>query len=57
MSAEIRIYVADLAAYNTGKLHGVWIDATLEIEEIKVAIQKMLDTSPINNPEEYSIHD
>ena len=28
MSAEIRIYVADLAAYNNGKLHGVWIDAT-----------------------------
>ena len=28
MSEEIRIYVADLAAYNNGKLHGVWIDAT-----------------------------
>ena len=27
MSEEIRIYVADLAAYNNGKLHGVWIDA------------------------------
>ena len=27
MSEDIRIYVADLAAYNNGKLHGVWIDA------------------------------
>ncbi|WP_202940975.1 antirestriction protein ArdA [Alteromonas macleodii] len=28
MSEEISIYVADLAAYNNGILHGVWIDAT-----------------------------
>jgi hypothetical protein len=26
MSNEIRIYVADLTAYNAGYLHGVWID-------------------------------
>ena len=25
------IYVADLAAYNNGYLHGVWIDATQEL--------------------------
>jgi hypothetical protein len=29
MSDEIRIYVADLAAYNAGHLHGVWIDACM----------------------------
>lgn len=30
MSEEVRVYVTDLAAYNNGFLHGVWIDATLE---------------------------
>ncbi len=35
MSAEIRIYVADLAAYNSGHLHGVWIDATLDTDYIQ----------------------
>ena len=33
MSDEIRIYVADLAAYNNGKLHGVWIDATSDLDD------------------------
>lgn len=28
------IYVADLAAYNNGILHGVWIDATKDIADI-----------------------
>ena len=35
MSTEIRIYVADLAAYNNGKLHGVWINACDDLEEIQ----------------------
>ena len=42
MSEELRVYVADLAAYNNGCLHGVWIDATLELDE---------------EAEEYAIHD
>ena len=28
MTNTPKIYVADLAAYNAGKLRGVWIDAT-----------------------------
>jgi hypothetical protein len=28
MSTETRIYVACLAAYNAGYLHGEWIDVT-----------------------------
>lgn len=43
--ADIRIYVADLAAYNSGKLHGVWIDATIELDEIQGCIQAMLKES------------
>jgi len=57
MSAEIRIYVADLAAYNSGNLHGVWINATDELDDIQEKINQMLDESPIENSEEYAIHD
>jgi len=38
MGAEIRIYVACLSTYNNGFLHGEWIDATLEIDDIWATI-------------------
>jgi len=57
MSEEIRIYVADLSAYNNGKLHGVWIDATDELEDIQVQINEMLKQSSEELAEEYAIHD
>ena len=47
-----RIYVADLAAYNAGYLHGIWIDATQEIENIWQQIRTMLAASPMENAEE-----
>ena len=57
MSEEIRIYVADLSSYNNGKLHGVWIDATGDIEDIQKAVNAMLAASPEGFAEEYAIHD
>ncbi|AOE85993.1 antirestriction protein ArdA [Pseudomonas sp. TCU-HL1] len=57
MSKEIRIYVADLAAYNAGHLHGVWIDATLDMDDIQAQVDAMLATSPVGGAEEYAIHD
>jgi len=58
MSEDIRIYVADLAAYNNGYLHGVWIDITQELDDIWEQINKMLKASPIDEvAEEYAIHD
>ena len=58
MSEEIRIYVADLAAYNNGVLHGVWIDATEELAVIWEQINAMLKVSPVEEEaEEYAIHD
>ena len=57
MSEEIRIYVADLAAYNNGRLHGVWIDATEEMEDIWAQVNQMLKSSPEGFAEEYAIHD
>ena len=55
--SEYNIYVADLAAYNNGILHGVWIDATQELEDIQEAIQIMLAASPEPYAEEWAIHD
>lgn len=52
-----RIYVADLAAYNAGKLHGAWIDANQDSSEIFQAINEMLKKSPERGAEEYAIHD
>jgi len=58
MSEDIRIYVADLAAYNNGYLHGVWIDITQELDDIWEHINKMLKATPIDEvSEEYAIHD
>lgn len=57
MCEEIRIYVADLAAYNNGILHGVWINACDDLEDIKNQINEMLSKSPEEYAEEYAIHD
>jgi antirestriction protein len=57
MSNQIRIYVADLAAYNSGHLHGAWIDATAELEDIQAQINALLVSSPVAGAEEYAIHD
>ncbi|MEE9355048.1 MAG: antirestriction protein ArdA [Methylococcaceae bacterium] len=57
MCEEIRIYIADLAAYNNGKLHGVWINATDGLDDIQEQINQMLDESPEQDAEEYAIHD
>ena len=52
-----RIYVADLAAYNNSRLHGVWLDATRDVEELWADIQAMLASSPEPLAEEFAIHD
>lgn len=57
MRTTPRIYVADLAAYNDGLLHGIWIDATQEIETIYEQIRQMLAYSPIKSAEEFAVHD
>lgn len=52
-----KIYVACLAAYNNGKLHGEWIDANQEVDSIHEDIRKMLKNSPEPFAEEWAIHD
>lgn len=52
------IYVADLAAFNNGILHGVWVDTTQDIEDIWQAVRDMLKATPLNEEaEEWAIHD
>ena len=46
----IKIYVADLAKYNEGTLHGIWID--LPCDNIHDQVQEMLGSN-----EEWAIHD
>lgn len=52
-----RIYVASLADYNAGRLHGVWIDANQEAEAINEAIRDMLRRSTEPGAEEWAVHD
>ena len=51
-----RIYVACLAAYNNGCLHGRWIDATTP-DEIMAEVRTMLAASPIPGSDEWALHD
>jgi antirestriction protein len=51
------IYVACLAAYNAGYLHGKWIDATQPEDDIDTEIEHMLASSPIEDAEEWQVHD
>jgi len=61
MSTEIkdtpRIYVACLAAYNAGILHGEWIDAEQELDDLRKEIRAMLAASPIKEAEEWAVQD
>jgi len=52
-----KVYIASLADYNAGRLHGAWIDAAQDPEELAAAAQTMLAASPTPFAEEYAIHD
>ncbi|MBD2341234.1 antirestriction protein ArdA [Calothrix sp. FACHB-156] len=52
-----RIYVACLAAYNAGRLHGAWINCNQDAKDIWAEIEKMLAQSPEPDAEEWAIHD
>lgn len=57
-----RIWVASLADYNNGSLHGRWIDAARDEAELQADIDAMLAASPLTaqtgeRAEEWAIHD
>lgn len=54
---EPRVYVACLAAYNAGRLHGAWIAVDEDAEALCAAVAAMLTASPEPGAEEWAIHD
>ena len=51
------IYVASLSDYNNGRLHGVWIDATIPLGDMWAATHDMLAQSSVPGAEEIAVHD
>ena len=51
-----KIYVACLASYNAGILHGDWIDLDGS-ETLEERISEILDASPEEDAEEWAVHD
>lgn len=56
-SVHPQIWIASLADYVDGRLHGAWIDATQEIEDLEQAVMDILARSPTPGAEEWAIHD
>ena len=54
---KMKIYVACLKSYNNGILHGKWVDATKEVDEIDSEITTMLKELSFRAAEEWAIHD
>jgi len=52
-----QIYVACVASYNEGILHGCWINAMQGKATIMLKIQRMLDNSHVEDAEDYAILD
>lgn len=50
---EIRIYIADLAAYNDGELKGEWVTLPMDEEELTEIVHKYSG----NGQHDYAIHD
>lgn len=50
-----KVYIACLASYNAGILHGRWIE--LDGTDIEESIAEMLKESEIEDAEEWAIHD
>lgn len=55
--SSIRIYVACLASYNAGILHGTWIDVSGDVDDMREQIDNMLAASRQCDAEEWAIHD
>lgn len=58
------IYVACLSAYNSGILHGTWIDLDqysgvlpMTGEDVMHEVREMLEESPVPDAEEWAVHD
>lgn len=52
-----KIYVSCLASYNNGILHGRWVEASSDVEEMQEEVNAMMRESPMPDAEEWAIHD
>lgn len=52
-----RVWIGCLAAYNNGTLHGDWVDAAVESDELYESVRRILASSPEPNAEEWGIFD
>lgn len=52
-----RVYIACLAAYNAGILHGEWVEVSPCPNEMREEISRILKASPEPDAEEWAIHD
>jgi len=50
---QIRIYIADLSAYNAGRLVGQWVDLPVDEDELKAIVGKLSR----NFQQDWAIHD
>ncbi|MFT4011305.1 MAG: antirestriction protein ArdA [Nocardioidaceae bacterium] len=51
------VWIGCLAAYNNGKLHGDWVDAAVEGDQLVRSAQQILSRSPEPDAEEWAIFD
>lgn len=56
-SPQPSIYVASLADYNNGRLHGTWLNAARDPDDIYADVATMLASSKEPDAEEFAIHD
>lgn len=54
---RIAVWVGDLASYNAGILHGEWLEADVEPDELWDGINRVLRTSPTVDAEEHFFAD
>lgn len=52
-----QVYVASLSDYNGGRLHGAWVKAAQEPDELREEVTRMLAGSTMPGAEEFAIHD
>jgi antirestriction protein len=52
-----RIWIASLSDYNAGRLHGGWVNAAVEADQLHAAVQRVLASSPDPDAEEWAIFD
>lgn len=57
LNRRAQIWVGSLADYNAGRLHGAWINAAQDVEDLEADIARMLAAAPSPGAEEWGIFD